>query len=596
MTYRAPLKDMRFTLDHIVDLNGLVETGAFEGLSGDLVTSILDEASKLANGVFAPLNFVGDQKGAQLENGVVRLPDGFKEAYQQFVEAGWNCISGSPDYEGMGLPYSLQMAVQEMMTSANMAFSLCPMLTQGAIEALTTHGTDHQKETYLPNLISGKWSGTMNLTEPQAGSDVGALTSKAVKQDDGTYRIKGQKIYITWGEHECAENIIHLVLARLPGAPDGTRGISLFLVPKYLVTEDGSLGQRNDLRCVSLERKLGIHASPTCTMSFGDNDACVGYLIGEENRGMACMFTMMNNARIAVGLQGVAIGERAYQHALSYARERVQSARFHDGPKGPARIIEHADVRRMLMTIKANVEACRAIVYLTASAVDRSHHHGDAAVREASRGLADLLTPVAKGYSTDMGVEMSSLAIQVFGGMGYVEETGAAQHLRDSRIAPIYEGTNGIQALDLVGRKLMLDEGEHWKELFAQMREFAADVISCEAIAPWQPYLEDGIEALQAAAVTLYNNEEFSLDSAAGASHFLRMFGIVVGGYLLARQAKAAYDMLQAGEGDPEHLRAKLTTAQFYAEQIMPQGTALLGPVTRKGDILFEIAEDQFAV
>lgn len=596
MTYRAPLKDMRFTLDHTVGLEALVETGAFEGLSGDLVTSILDEASKLANGVFAPLNFVGDQKGAKLENGVVRLPDGFKEAYQQFVEAGWNCISGSPDYEGMGLPYSLQMAVQEMMTSANMAFSLCPMLTQGAIEALTAHGTDDQKETYLPNLISGRWSGTMNLTEPQAGSDVGALTSKAVKQDDGTYRIKGQKIYITWGEHECAENIIHLVLARLPGAPDGTRGISLFLVPKYLVNEDGSLGQRNDLRCVSLERKLGIHASPTCTMSFGDNDECVGYLIGEENRGMACMFTMMNNARIAVGLQGVAIGERAYQHALSYARERVQSARFHDGPKGPARIIEHADVRRMLMTIKANVEACRAIVYLTASAVDRSHHHRDPAVREASRGLADLLTPVAKGYSTDMGVEMSSLAIQVFGGMGYVEETGAAQHLRDSRIAPIYEGTNGIQALDLVGRKLMLDEGEHWKELFAQMREFAADVTSCDAIAPWQPYLEDGIEALQAAAVTLYNNEEYSLDSAAGASHFLRMFGIVVGGYLLAQQAKAAYDMLKAGEGDPEHLRAKLTTAQFYAEQIMPQGTALLGPVTRKGDILFEIAEDQFAV
>lgn len=596
MTYTAPLKDMRFALDHVVEIDGLIETDAFEGLSGDLVTSILDEASKLASGAFAPLNALGDREGAHLENGIVRLPDGFKEAYQQFVEAGWNCISGSPDYDGMGLPYALQMAVQEMMTSANMAFSLCPMLTQGAIEALTAHGTDYQKKTFLPHLISGNWSGTMNLTEPQAGSDVGALTSKAIKQDDGSYRIKGQKIYITWGEHECSQNIIHLVLARLPGAPDGTRGISLFLVPKFLVNEDGSLGARNDLRCVSLERKLGIHASPTCTMSFGDNDDCVGYLIGEENRGMACMFTMMNNARIAVGLQGVAIGERAYQHALSYARERVQSARFHDGPKGPARIIEHADVRRMLMTIKANVEACRAIVYLTASAVDRSHHHPDEAVQEASKGLADLLTPVAKGYSTDMGVEMSSLAIQVFGGMGYVEETGAAQHLRDSRIAPIYEGTNGIQALDLVGRKLMMQEGRHWRELFAQMRDLALELKSYDSIAPWQPYLEDGIEALQAAAVTLYSNEEFSLDSAAGASHFLRMFGIVLGGYLLARQAKAAHDLLEKGQGDRDHLNAKLTTARFYAEQILPQGTALLGPVTRKGDILFEIAEDQFAV
>ncbi|MEM7651485.1 MAG: acyl-CoA dehydrogenase, partial [Pseudomonadota bacterium] len=405
-----------------------------------------------------------------------------------------------------------------------------------------------------------------------------------------------QKIYITWGEHECSNNIIHLVLARLPGAPAGTRGISLFLVPKYLVNEDGSLGQRNDLRCVSLERKMGIHASPTCTMSFGDNDECIGYLIGEENRGMACMFTMMNNARIAVGLQGVAIAERAYQHALSYARERVQSARFHDGPKGPAKIIEHADVRRMLMTIKANVEACRAIVYMTAGAVDRAHHHGDEAVRAASKGLADLLTPVAKGYSTDMGVEMSSLAIQVFGGMGYVEESGAAQHLRDSRIAPIYEGTNGIQALDLVGRKLTMNGGKHWKELFAQMRDFAAELQNHKALARLQPYLEDGIEALQAAAVNLFSNEDYSVDTAAGASQFLRMFGITLGGYLLARQAKAAYDALQAGEGNPEYLNAKLTIAQFYAEQIMPEGTALLGPVTAGGQHLFALEEDQFAL
>lgn len=595
MTYKAPTKDIRFALDHVADLDGLIDTGAFEGLSDDLVTSILDEAGKFSGGVFAPLNAVGDQQGAALENGVVRLPDGFRDAYQGFVEAGWNCISGSPEYEGMGLPYVLQLAVQEMMTSANMAFSLCPMLTQGAIEALSAHGTDDQKNVYLPKLISGEWSGTMNLTEPQAGSDVGALRSKAEPQADGSYRIKGQKIYITWGEHECADNIIHLVLARLPDAPAGTRGISLFLVPKFLVNEDGSLGQRNDLRCISLEHKMGIHASPTCTMSFGDNNECVGYLIGQENRGMACMFTMMNNARIAVGLQGVAIAERAYQHALNYARERVQSARFHDGPKGPARIIEHADVRRMLMTIKANVEACRAIVYKTASAVDLSHHHPDADVRAASKGLADLLTPVAKAYSTDMGVDMSSLAIQVFGGMGYVEETGAAQHLRDSRIAPIYEGTNGIQALDLVGRKLGLDGGKHWRTYFAEMREFTADLKGSKAMAPIQPYLEDAVEALQTAAVYLDGNEEYSLDSAAGATQFMTMFGRVLGGYLLAKEAKEAQANLDAGTGDPAYLKAKLTVAQFYAEQILPRGTALLGPVTRSGDILFAMDEDQFA-
>ncbi|MEO0411640.1 MAG: acyl-CoA dehydrogenase family protein [Pseudomonadota bacterium] len=596
MTYTAPIHDMRHALDHVVGLDDLVETGAFEDLTSDLVDSILEEASKFASGVFAPLNAIGDRHGAQLENGVVRLPDGFQDGYGQFVEAGWNCVSGAAEHGGMGLPYSVQMAVQEMMTSANMAFSLCPMLTQGAIEALSAHGTAEQKRLYLPKLISGDWSGTMNLTEPQAGSDVGALSSKAEPQGGGTYHIKGQKIYITWGEHECSNNIIHLVLARLPGAPAGTRGISLFLVPKFMVNDDGSLGQRNDLRCVSLERKMGIHASPTCTMSFGDNDACVGYLIGEENRGMACMFTMMNNARIAVGLQGVAIAERAYQHALSYARERVQSARFHDGPKGPAKIIEHADVRRMLMTMKANVEACRAIVYMTAGAVDRSHHHGDESVRAASKGLADLLTPVAKGYSTDMGVEMSSLAIQVFGGMGYVEESGAAQHLRDSRIAPIYEGTNGIQALDLVGRKLTMDGGKHWKELFAQMRDFTAELSANQQLEKLQPYLEDGIEALQAAAVNLFGNEDYSVDTAAGASQFLRMFGIVLGGYLLAKQAKAAQSALAAGEGNPDYLNAKLTIAQFYAEQIMPEGTTLLGPVTAGGQHLFALQEDQFAL
>ncbi|MEM9287120.1 MAG: acyl-CoA dehydrogenase [Pseudomonadota bacterium] len=595
MSYSAPTETMRHTLEFTAELGELTRCPSFQDLSSDLIDGILEQAGKFAGGVFAPLNRVGDMQGCLLENGIVRSPSGFASAYREFVEAGWNCVSGSPDFGGMGMPYVMQIAIQEMMTAANMAFSLCPMLTQGAIEALTTHGTDQQRALYLPNLISGEWSGTMNLTEPQAGSDVGALRTKAEPQPDGTYRIKGQKIYITWGEHECSSNIIHLVLARLPGAPAGTKGISLFLVPKFLVKEDGTLGPRNDVKCVSIEHKLGIHASPTCTMSFGDSDECVGYLIGEENRGMACMFTMMNNARIAVGLQGVAIGDRAYQQALAYARDRVQSKTL-TGSDQSARIIEHPDVRRMLLTIKANIEACRALVYRTASEVDRAHHHPDADVGAASQGLADLLTPVAKAHSTDIGVEMTSMAIQVFGGMGYVEETGAAQHLRDSRIAPIYEGTNGIQALDLVGRKLNMDGGKHWKRLFSEMRQFTADLPSSGPLAALEPYLDDGVEALQTAAVNLFgSDEEEILDTAAGATPFLRMFGVIFGGYLLAVEAKAAKALLEKGEGNPSFLEAKLNTAQFYAEQIMPQGTALLGPITRGAATLYAISEEQFA-
>ncbi len=595
MSYSAPTETMRHTLEFTAGLGELTRCPPFQDLSADLIDGILEQAGKFAGGVFAPLNRVGDMQGCLLENGIVRSPSGFASAYRELVEAGWNCVSGSPDFGGMGMPYVMQIAIQEMMTAANMAFSLCPMLTQGAIEALTTHGTDQQRALYLPNLISGEWSGTMNLTEPQAGSDVGALRTKAEPQPDGTYRIKGQKIYITWGEHECSSNIIHLVLARLPGAPAGTKGISLFLVPKFLVKEDGTLGPRNDVKCVSIEHKLGIHASPTCTMSFGDSDECVGYLIGEENRGMACMFTMMNNARIAVGLQGVAIGDRAYQQALAYARDRVQSKTL-TGADQSARIIEHPDVRRMLLTINDKVEACRALVYGTARAVDSAHHHPDADVRAASQGLADLLTPVAKAHSTDIGVEMTSMAIQVFGGMGYVEETGVAQHLRDSRIAPIYEGTNGIQALDLVGRKLNMDGGKHWKRLFSEMRQFTADLPSSGPLAALEPYLDDGVEALQTAAVNLFgSDEEEILDTAAGATPFLRMFGVIFGGYLLAVEAKAAKALLEKGEGNPSFLEAKLNTAQFYAEQIMPQGTALLGPITRGAATLYAISEEQFA-
>lgn len=582
MDYNAPIKDMRHTLSTICDIEGLSEA-SFPDLSPDLVDAILEEANKFSSGVFSPLNKVGDEKGAVLENGVVRLPDGFQQAYQAFVEGGWNCLSGTPDYDGQGLPFVLQTAVQEMITSANMAFSLCPMLSQGAIEALTAHGTEEQKRIYLAKLISGEWTGTMNLTEPQAGSDVGALKSKAEPLGDGRYKIKGTKIFITWGEHDCATNIIHLVLARLPGAPEGTKGISLFLVPKFHVNEDGSLGDRNDLRCVSLEHKLGIHASPTCVMSYGDNDDCIGYLIGEENRGMSCMFTMMNNARIGVGLQGVAIAERAYQAAVHYASDRVQSAKFGTRGDGVA-IIKHADVRRMLMSMKAQIEAARAIVYLTASSVDRAHHGASDADKKAGQGMADLLTPIAKAFGTDVGVDVASLGVQIHGGMGYIEETGAAQHYRDARITPIYEGTNGIQALDLVGRKLGLEAGKYWQDLFADMRADISALTGSEDLDAMKPYLEDGLEALVATTHWLVGQGFENADHiAAGATPYLRMFALVLGGYLLMKQALAAGD------------RTKMKTARFFAEQFLPQATALQGPVTRGADMLYALDEEEFS-
>ena len=578
MTYTAPVTEQSFVLETIADLPGLSRLPAYEAASPDLVQAILTEAGRLASEVFAPLNRIGDEEGAKLNDGVATLPEGFREAYRQYVEGGWGSLGADPAYGGQGLPFVLASAVQEQLTSANMAFSLCMMLTQGAIEALTAHGSEAQKQVYLTKLISGEWTGTMNLTEPQAGSDVGALRTRAEPAADGSYRIKGSKIFITWGEHDVADNIVHLVLARLPDAPPGTKGISLFLVPKIL--PDGS---RNDLRCAGVEHKLGIHASPTCTMSFGDNDNCVGYLVGAENTGMRAMFTMMNHARINVGLQGVAIAERAYQGALAYARERVQGKR----------IIVHPDVRRMLMTLKATTEAIRALTYLNAAAVDRAHGEADAEARAAAQGLADLLTPVTKGYGTDMGVEMASLAIQVFGGMGYIEETGAAQHLRDARIAPIYEGTNGIQALDLVNRKL--PQG-HWKALFAEMRTFIKALPGDGDLGAMRPYLDDGLAALENATVWLVGNQgDGFADAAAGATPYLRMFGIVIGGYLLARQAVAANERLGSGEGDAAFLRAKIATARFFAEQVVPQGIALLGPVTRGSDMLYALSEEQFA-
>jgi 3-(methylthio)propanoyl-CoA dehydrogenase len=572
MTYTAPITEQRFVLETIADLPGLAQLPHFEAATADLVDAILEEAGKLSAGVFAPLNRIGDTEGAKLANGVVTLPAGVREAYAAYVEGGWMTLGADPAWGGQGLPFVLATAVQEQTTSANMALSLCPMLSQGAIEALTAHGSEDQKQTYLTKIISGEWTGTMNLTEPQAGTDVGALRTVATPAEDGTWRIKGSKIFITWGEHDVADNIIHLVLARTPGSPKGTKGISLFIVPKFLVNADGSLGARNDLRCVSIEHKLGIHSSPTCTMSYGDNDECVGYMIGGENAGMRAMFTMMNHARINVGLQGVAIAERAYQHALAYAKDRVQVRR----------IIEFADVRRTLMTMRGLTEAARALTYLNAAAVDRAHAEIDELARREAQALADLLTPVTKAFSTDVGVEVASLGVQVFGGMGFIEETGAAQHYRDARIAPIYEGTNGIQAMDLVGRKL--PQGR-WKSLFADMRAdfgiFSAGLV---------PYLEDALAALENA--TTWLAEGGGDDNAAGATPYLRMFGLTVGGWLLAKQAAAAAQRLAAGEGDPAFLNAKIVTARFFAEQFLPQAAALLGPVTRGAETLFAIPDE----
>ena len=582
MPYTAPTTEQRFVLDVIADLPGLAALPAYANATPDMVDAILAESGKLAANVFAPLNKSGDKAHAKLDDGVVTLPAGFVEAYDQYVQAGWAGLGVPEAHGGQGLPFAVAVAVQEQITSANMAFALCMMLSQGAIEALAAHASPELQQRYLSKLVTGEWTGTMNLTEPTAGSDVGALKSRAEPNPDGKYpdswRIKGTKIFITWGEHDAAGNIVHLVLARTPDSPPGTKGISLFLVPKFL--PDGS---RNDLKCVGLEHKLGIHASPTCTMSFGDHDRCIGWMVGNEGGGMRAMFTMMNNARVQVGLQGVAIAEGAMQHALDYARTRVQSAKF-GGGREPVRIIEHADVRRTIMTMRALTEAARALVYLNAAAVDRAHA-GDG----AGLGLADLLTPISKAWATDIGVEVASLGVQVFGGMGYVEETGAAQYLRDARIAPIYEGTNGIQAMDLVGRKLHQDGGQHWKDLLGEVRATLHDLDEDAELKLITPWLQDALDAAQTTSIWLAgaNNPD---DVAAGATPYLRLMGLTLGGWLLARQALASRN-----HPDAQFAAAKRATARFFAEQLLPQVQALSASAMRGAGLLYAIPEDGLA-
>ncbi|MCP5432360.1 MAG: acyl-CoA dehydrogenase C-terminal domain-containing protein [Alphaproteobacteria bacterium] len=600
MPYTPPIRDIRFVLDSIVGFAALEATGAFPDLSSDLVDAVLEGAGKLAAEEIAPLNATGDRDGARLTpDGVVAAP-GFAEAYRQFVEGGWGGVPFDPAYGGQGLPRTLMLAVQEFLQGANMAFGLCPLLTQGAIESLTAHGTDEQRRLFLPKLISGEWSGTMNLTEPQAGSDVGALKARAEPVGDGTYRIFGTKIFITWGDHDMAENIVHLVLARLPGAPGGTKGISLFLVPKVLVNPDGTLGARNDVACLKLEEKLGIHASPTCVMAYGEKGGAVGTLIGEENRGMACMFTMMNNARLNVGLQGVGVAEHAYQLALAYARERRQG-KAHGRPadgSGQSAIVEHADVRRMLMTMKSSIEAMRAICYATAMGHDLAHALPDKAARVRARARQEVLTPIAKAWSTDLGVELSSMAVQVFGGMGFVEETGIAQMLRDARICPIYEGTNGIQAIDLATRKLGLEGGEAVRALIVEAASTAASLLETEdpGLRAAGHALSEGTQAATRATSWLLERAAQAPDDVlAGATPYLKLMGAVTGAHFLGQGALAARARLKAGNGDASFLKARIATATFFATQLLPPALRLADAITAGADILFALSEDDLA-
>ncbi|ESR24753.1 acyl-CoA dehydrogenase [Lutibaculum baratangense] len=577
MSFRVPVQEISHALRHGAGLDKMISRGLFPDLSDDLVEAVLEEAGRFASEEIAPLNRIGDQHGTPFENGVVRTPPGWKEAYQGWVDGGWMGLSASPEHGGQGLPLMLFAATTEMWNQASMAFGIGPVLTVGAIEALATHGSPHLNKTYLPRLVSGEWAGTMNLTEPQAGSDLALLRTKAERRDDGTYLIRGQKIYITYGEHDLTDNIVHLVLARLPDAPEGTRGISLFLVPKYLPDGEGRFSIRNDLRCTGVEHKLGIHGSPTCTMSYGEGEGAVGYLVGEENRGLNCMFTMMNNARLAVGLQGVAIAERAYQQALAYARERRQGKAPGAAGGEPSPIILHPDVRRNLLTMKALTGAARIICYETAHALDIARHGSDDEERRVAQERANLLTPVAKAFSTDVGVEVASLGVQVHGGMGFIEETGAAQHLRDARIAPIYEGTNGIQAIDLVTRKLGQSDGEAVRSYIAEMRETVARLGTSDlpGLGEAGERLAAAIDALERA--TLWITEHASLDPAqvlASATPYLRLFGIAAGGAGLARGA------LAAAEAGAEGARAQIELTRFFAEAIAPEAGALAQIVT----------------
>ena len=595
--YRAPVKDMRFVMDELAGFRELSQIAGYEEATPDLADAILEEAARFTGEVLAPLNSTGDKEGCRLTpNGVV-TPPGWKEAYAAFSAGGWNGIVLPGEFGGQGLPDSLGVAVKEMVCSANLAFSIGPLLTTGAIEALLTCASDELKAVYLEKMVTGEWTGTMNLTEPQAGSDLALIRTRAEPQGDGSYRIFGQKIFISYGDHDMTDNIVHLVLARLPDAPAGVKGISMFLVPKFLVNADGSLGARNDAHCVSIEHKLGIHGSPTCVMAYGDSGGAVGYLLGEANRGLEYMFVMMNEARLGVGLQGVALGERAYQQALAYARDRKQGR---DALTGEALVTidKHPDIRRMLMLMKARVEACRAITYYTSGLLDRAHASTvDPENRQKSLFLAEFLIPIVKAGGTEMGIDVTSLGIQIHGGMGFIEETGAAQHWRDSRITTIYEGTTGIQANDLLFRKLMRDQGATANVVFGEV-EAVAQTLGASG----KPELE-AIGRRLASALTAWvgATEWLAANARTGLSGvltaavpYLHLAVTVCGGWFMGKAALAASDYLDKGEGDLPFYRAKIATARFYADQLLPQAAAWAETVMA-GDSALVGADDLFA-
>jgi len=597
VSYTAPIKDMLFNMQHLAALDEIAKIPSFEDAGMETAQAVLEECARFNQDVLAPLNWEGDKHPSFWKDGVVTTTTGFKQAYQQYAEGGWQGLQHPTDMGGQGLPKTIGAACGEILNSANMSFALCPLLTDGAIEALLTAGSDELKATYLHKLVSGEWTGTMNLTEPQAGSDLSMVRSRAEPQADGTYKVFGTKIYITYGEHDMADNIIHLVLARVTGAPEGVKGISLFVVPKVMVNKDGSLGARNDVHCVSIEHKLGIKASPTAVLQYGDNGGAVGYLVGQENRGLEYMFIMMNAARYAVGVQGIAIAERAYQKATQYARDRVQSRPVDGSIKAAAPIIHHPDVRRMLMTMRAYTEGCRAMASVAAAAYDAAHHHPDADTRKQNNAFYEFLVPLVKGYSTEMSLEVTSLGVQVHGGMGFIEETGAAQYYRDAKILTIYEGTTAIQANDLVGRKTSRDGGQTAKAITAQVQQTVValqDQGSVAAVAIAKR-LEAGRQAFDDVIDFIVQAATHNPNAAyAGSVPYLMLAGNVLAGWQLARSFLIAQEALSKGADDSAFLHAKMTTARFYADHILSKVPGMRDGIVDGADSVTEMALDAF--
>ncbi|MDT7515105.1 acyl-CoA dehydrogenase [Rhodoferax mekongensis] len=596
MSYVAPVKDMLFNIQHLANIEQIAQLPGFEDAGLDTAQAVLEESAKFTEGVLAPLNWEGDKNPSSLKDGVVTATPGFKDAFKQFTDGGWQGLQHPTDFGGQGLPKTIGAACGEMVNSANMSFALCPLLSDGAIEALLTAGSDELKATYLENLVSGKWTGTMNLTEPQAGSDLALVRSRAEPQPDGTYKVFGTKIFITWGEHDMAENIVHLVLARVSGAPEGVKGISLFVVPKFMVNKDGSLGARNDVHCVSIEHKMGIKASPTAVLQYGDNGGAIGYLVGQENRGLEYMFIMMNAARYGVGVQGIAIAERAYQKAVQFARDRVQSRPVDGSTPGSAPIIHHPDVRRMLMTMRAYTEGCRALASVAASAYDAAHHHPDTEARKQNQAFYEFMVPLVKGYSTEMSLEVTSLGVQVHGGMGFIEETGAAQYYRDAKILTIYEGTTAIQANDLVGRKTSRDGGQIAKGIAGQVEATEADLLasgSAHALAV--------AKRLKAARLAFIDVVEFVAGNTkaspnavfAGSVPYLMLAGNVMAGWQLARSLLVAEKAIAAGD-DVAFMQAKITTARFYADHLLSKAGGLRDSIVEGADSVTALPLDAF--